>query len=327
MGYINDKNVNIESLADNITSSYINGCVVHVLGKGNVIFICSDNKTNLTFAAISGICMGVKKSSGISSGKVELIDGYEDVFKFVPDDQLFIFGNDLLKLQSKDSYIDKNSLIITNEQTSINVSNALLSLCDVFLSIIPIPLIIIDNSLYIIKTDSPSLSCNEVEYYKHDGNRNYLIRYDGKIKPCFGYGANYLYYKIFIDNPDIEYINKYSQSGYPPLFKSINYYSYRKEEIKYDKPSKLIENNNEYKWYSINKYIYTPSILNFNIISLTDQLDIINEEIKNYLKSNFNISEQTDEYINYIFELYDIKYDLISQINGKFNYKINMYLK
>ena len=68
-------------------------------------------------------------------------------------------------------------------------------------------------------------------------------------------------------------------------------------------------------------------ILNFNIISLTDRLDVINEEIKNYLKSNFNISEQTDEYINYIFELYDIKYDLISQINGKFNYKINMYLK
>lgn len=326
LGYINDKNVNIETLADNISSSYVNGCVIHVLGSGNIIFICSDNKSNLTFASISKLCKQTQTFSNIPTGVVSIIPGY-DAFKFIPDNNLFIFNNDNLELQSKDSYIDKNKLVITNEQISVNVSNALTSLYEVFSSIIPIPLIIIDNSLYIIKTDSPSLSCDEIEYYKHDGDRNYLIRYDGKIKPCFGYGANYLYYKIYIDNPDIEYINKYSQSGYPPLFKSIKYYSYRKEKIDYDEPSNLIKNNKEYKWYSLNKYIYVPSILNFNVLSIDDQLDNINDEIKNYLKINFNISEQNDEYIDYIFELYDIKYDLISQIEGKFNYKINMCLK
>ena len=51
-----------------------------------------------------------------------------------------------------------------------------------------IPLVSIDKSLFINHASSPSMSSNEIEYYKDDeigSGECYMLRYDGKIKPTF----------------------------------------------------------------------------------------------------------------------------------------------
>lgn len=326
LGYINDPSMDLESLADGKTSSYIGGCLIHTLGSGDILFICSNILNNLTFSAIDNIVNSI--SSGNSEvGSVGEISGYDGYYYYIPSGNIFTFLSDKLVLQSSTSYLDNNKLYLTNESISIQISDKLKTLKKIFSSIKTIPFIIIDNSLQIVKTDSPSLSCDEIEYYKLNNNRNYLIRYDGKIKPCFGYGDNYLYYKIFSDDGDIGAIKKYSQTGYPPLFKSINYYSYRYEVIEYNKPSKLINNNYEYKWFDVNKYIHLPGEMMFEIQSLDNDITNINNKIKNHLKETFDTNNISDDYYNYILNLYNITYNLLSSDDGNLIYEIKIILK
>ena len=245
---------------------------------------------------------------------------------YEPPFSMFTIEQNIL-LSNNDNYVSDHTMNIYGESISMGLSNILKKINNIFNSIVQIPLIILNNSLYISLADSPSLSSSEIVYYKRNNIRNYLIRYDGKIKPCFGYGDNYIYYKINNKSDDINTFRKYGDSGYSPLFQSIGFYAYKSEILNYDVPSNLINKNFEYKWFGKNKYIHTQNEFDFQIASDTDNINDINQKILEYFKDKFDFLNKSDDYYQYIISLYNIKYNLIEYNNSQYIYNIYMILK
>ncbi len=323
-GWMND-DVDLELLVDGANILYVDGYLVCSLGGGNILFICSKDRNMLTFAAITSLIRRVGESSNTKIGSIEQLPERSDLYRFIPNDHVFTLSGGNLNVESPVSYVDEHSLVLLSGNVSIDISESMYKLGKILDSVELIPLVIIDNSLSVVSCDSPSLSSTEVEYYKNNNKRNYLIRYDGKIKPCFGYGDNFLYYKIYSNDEDVKYINKYSSSGYPPLFKSIKYYAYRNELIKYQTPSTLIADNYEYKWFENNKYMYVPNVMQFTISSKTSSIDDVNKSVKEYLLKMFNVSD--DKGADYVLTLFNIRYNLLQYTNNEYTYEIKLNIK
>ena len=201
-------------------------------------------------------------------------------------------------------------------------------------SMVPPKCIIFDKSIQPTLADGPTMYTDEIEYIKDNIHRSYIFRYDGAIKPKFVNQNNILYYKQVYTNE--EYKNttyyKYSNTEYPPLYKSIGYYPINNKIIDYQNYSNI---NNykpmEYKWYNNSSNIFLRQTINSSIFSERNEnneyLDV-DTLIKNYLKKIYNLSD--DDKINYIYNLYDIKwnYDYISDNNvNDFKYNLKLTLK
>lgn len=141
----------------------------------------------------------------------------------------------------------------TYEDTIINY------LSEMMQSIIEPELISFDKSLYIKTADGPSLNINELTYYKNNqanSAENYVLRYDGRIIPCFisiddNY-KNYIYYKDQISDIRSENVPsklqssvyaRYIKSKYLPLYPSINYFGIKYIEENYDKNPEIKTSN------------------------------------------------------------------------------------
>ena len=183
------------------------------------------------------------------------------------------------------------------EGSELDVIN-LKSVIELLRSAVDQKVIAFKRSVLINKTDSPSYSTNEVDYYKDDDSYiTYLTRYDGNLRPTFISPAtpsdkndsnsthradiskpfNYVYYKKVYDKTEFNITDgtaseycKYSSSGYEPLFPSIGYYALGKSEIDYTDIH--IEDNTiiksgvdgepmEYKWYNNSKMLELPETI------------------------------------------------------------------
>lgn len=212
-------------------------------------------------------------------------------------------------------------------------------------------LILFGSSLLYNNADSPSKNSTEIKYIKDNGVRDYVIRYDGKIKPTFVDHNGTLYYKDYISDDRTEgksnlqksdYI-KYINSGYIPLYPSINYCAIKKlndwnynelpksEVSEYNNKVNIHGNSVEYSWFNngISLMLLPELELTHVRINAEDENskkteEIIKEEISNF----YNITDS--KVINYIVSKYDIEtnWDYLSDTNIKdYIYYIKLKLK
>jgi hypothetical protein len=183
----------------------------------------------------------------------------------------------------------------------------------------------------------------EIEYTKSDNIDQYLIRYDGKIRPCMiSYNSklynNYLYYKLSDKSDELDIYNKYIPTKFPPLYPSLNYFAIKKiDEIDFNKPSLLPHINSdsftdedklsnlEYSWYNYSQVYSLKTNITFNIEDNVKDEDELNTKIKKQLGKIYNISN--DIIIEYIYKQYEVLYDweytefIKNNVNSNFDYK------
>lgn len=146
--------------------------------------------------------------------------------------------------------------------------------------------IVIEKSIYGKLAPSPNRNSKEKKYYKVDTDfLQYLIRYDGNIKPTFitpnSNYFNYLYEKKClvsgedkdgnkIYNTDDGFL-KFLDPEFEPRFKSIGYYPYKNEKkLNYDSPMFNKDNNEELKWFNNSILINKPTRI------VVDDVDSLN---------------------------------------------------
>ena len=152
--------------------------------------------------------------------------------------------------------------------------------------------------------DPPSTNHNiEIEYRKNDSKNQYLIRYDGKIRPCMisinnTLYKNYLYCKLTDDENILNIFNRYIQTKFKPLYPSVNYFAIDKiASINYNEPNILPyltgvdqdkkESIVEYNWYNSSKVFSLWQKLKLDIVLYENSIeDVI-------------IGDDTDYYENY----------------------------
>jgi hypothetical protein len=154
-------------------------------------------------------------------------------------DYLFIYGDDIRDLTFKSilSMVYKASGA-SNRDTIKNVVGQLQSKLKSADSSKNPQAISLLSTLNIQRSNSPSLSSTEVEYYKSKQPGGYIFRYVGKIKPTFISNSdrwfNYRYgQKTFTDITWKEY-SRYYSTGFLPTFPSIGYTNYVREVEDYD---------------------------------------------------------------------------------------------
>lgn len=211
-------------------------------------------------------------------------------------------------------------------------------------------IVFINKGLNIKSANRPDIDTKnnyiEIEYTKNNSINQYLIRYDGKIRPCMishnnKLYNNYLYYKLSDNSTEIDIYNKYIPTKFPPLYPSLNYFAIKKiEKIDFDKPSLLpivntkidedLSNILEYSWYNMSQLYSLKTLLEFNIKGKYNTEEELIQEIKKELKNTYNL--QNDIIVEYIYNLYDIKYnweytDFIKNTNITFDYIYSVTMK
>lgn len=172
----------------------------------------------------------------------------------------------------------------------------------------------VDNSIYKTFSKSPSDNSKELIYKKCTIPGLYLFRHFGKIKPTFiDFDKNdrYEIKKITIQEYN-DFWNEFISTGYLPLYPSIkssnnDEYFYLK---KLDKNNKN-ENSVERKWFLDSNILVIES--NFEIsgeerVNINDNKIDAENIIKKELKTYYNINDN-DQTIDYIYNLYNIKYN------------------
>lgn len=211
-------------------------------------------------------------------------------------------------------------------------------------------IIIPKTSLSILKENGPSLSTQEISYYKNDAPGEYVLRYFGKIKPTFvnsenDINFNYVYYKDYLsdnrlDDKKSEYqrskYNIYSNTNYNPIFPSIDFFSIKKIKIDYEHIPMTYKNDSmlnkfENHWYNKNKNIVLSNTINAILYSEFDENgDYIKLEklIKNFLKKYYKNDD--NELIEYIYKLYNVEssfdYTSLDDIKN-YTYVVKLTLK
>ena len=258
----------------------------------------------------------------------DLLDISDRLKILILEDLMLLISDDINEFSFKNMYDMCTIYLLNNKNEYIE------NLLKVMNSKIDPELILLNTSLYWNTCDGPSKDIKEVTYFKNNETSEYVIRYDGKLKPTFVEANNYLYYKdTIIPNKTDKYYKKYSNSGYEPLFPSINYCAIKTiQNWEYDIPQKELINTTEYSWFNNNACIVILPKLQFNIevkhISKIENITTtIDEFVYNKLKETY--AEVDKNKILYIKSLYDITYDwnYISNDIDNYIYTITMKLK
>ena len=180
----------------------------------------------------------------------------------------------------------------------------------------------VDNSIYKTFSKSPSNDSKELIYKKCTIPGLYLFRYFGKIKPTFvDFDKNERYEIKKIKKQEYnKFWNKFIGTGYLPLYPSIKLGDDNDDEYFYLKKlhkSKKNENSVERKWFLDSNILVVES--NFKIsgeklVNISDNKINAENIIKEELKTYYNIEDIEDsraqaQTIDYIYNLYDIKYN------------------
>ena len=170
-------------------------------------------------------------------------------------------------------------------------------------------LILLDASLLYNYANGPSNKLTEIDYIKDNNSYNYVLRYDGNIKPTFIDNVNTIYYKDYISNDktDLKLENsvysKYNYLNYEPLYPSLNYCAIKKlKDWNYNELPKLkvsehnenvsiYDNNYEYSWFNESKIIILNPEIIFNEEKHVNDNKTINSIIETKLKTYYNIED------------------------------------
>lgn len=170
-------------------------------------------------------------------------------------------------------------------------------------------LILLDTSLLYNYANGPSNKLTEIDYIKDNNSYNYVLRYDGNIKPTFIDNVNTIYYKDYISNDktDLKLENsvysKYNYLNYEPLYPSLNYCAIKKlKDWNYNELPKLkvsehnenvsiYDNNYEYSWFNESKIIILNPEIIFNEEKNINDNKTINSIIETKLKNYYNIED------------------------------------
>lgn len=205
-------------------------------------------------------------------------------------------------------------------------------------------IIIFNNSLSFNNTVSPTIETTEIEYYKDDTVYNYVIRYDGHIKPTFTDKPEYLYYKDYASSKlSSSSYAIYGKNGQEPLFPSIGFCAIKKipnwtfDELpkvyvtEYDEPVDIYEQTYEYSWFNNNRCIILNDVIKFTYVCTPQEDgtyklidDIIYEVIGSYydIDDNGLVSYIKNQYV------YDNDWQYYSNTNvDDYIYNITLKLK
>lgn len=319
------------------------------------LFIVSRHDDLLTFRSIFN---SLKGKQGLSIYN-EDVDGYSGIDinikseglikalrKDIENELDILFGANI-KEHVKQQYPD-NKLYKSNLLHFIQVLYATLYSPDFE----NIPLVSIENSLYITRAIGPSLASSEIIYMKHNKKGPNLYRYGGKIKPTFigkdDEKTNYLYYKDYLsDKEELDELNipiksQWSKSIYSKFnnivcgytFPSIGYCAIKPVE-KWDYENvpntldyKPLISDIEYNWYNNGIHITLIPSLNIELQSkiINGEYVKIQELVKEYIGTYYNISGKL---LDYVFSLYEYEssfdYKDIKDITN-YTYKIKLTL-
>ena len=284
----------------------------------NMLFILSNDYSNLTFSRI-------KKILGEYFTKND--DGYLE-WKGI-DDEIFI-------TEESKKLSDKIKILLTylySKMISIDTSNN------------P-PVIVPGSTVDIYRVDSPSLSSQEIGYYKNDIDTvDYMLRYSGMIRPMFidehSKYKNYLYFKDWVQGAMYKtspYM-RYSHSGFLPEYPSLDYFSILHQDIDYQKVPELISRTKtsqiskfimndeyEYKWFNDGKLLVLESFIEFNYESKSQNYTI-DEGIIEYLMDYYQIDRERSLYIKKLYNI-DINFEYAKKDDiDSYIYHIELKLK
>lgn len=158
---------------------------------------------------------------------------------------------------------------------------------------------------------APSMSMNttEVEYFKTN-EFNYVLRYDGKIKPAFTVNRNTLYYKESLSEADVpnSVYSVYNKNEFEPLYPSIGYCAIKKlDNWSYDSIYDTTEH--EYSWFNNSKVLILTDTINFTYVNtkVNGTYKAVDDIIIEYLQVYYNTNNIS--LIKYIKELYNYTND------------------
>lgn len=174
------------------------------------------------------------------------------------------------------------------------------------------------SSLDLSKSDSPSLSSTEIDYYKSSKSGTYIHRYFGKIKPTFfdpndymEERFNYRFYKKIIKPQDFNssIFQKYNSTGFSPSYPSIDYYGLDKKDEYYNWNKDHIDSP-EYHVFNDNNIFILDHRIDAKIpsaIGLDGKYVKLKELVKDYLRQYYNIEDTpaNQKLIQYIDSLYE----------------------
>ena len=231
----------------------------------------------------------------------------------------------------------KNIKIVANFQKTI-FEEKLKLIKELLENKIESSIILLDKSLLYDYIDSPNNKSNEIYYIKDDNTSNYVIRYDGKIKPTFVDNRNTIFYKDYINENELgtSIYAKYGKLKYEPLYPSIDYCAIKKSSnIDYTYlPEDIYNNDYEYSWFNNSKCLMlNPKItFKYNTKDNTKVNGIkkLDEIIVDKLKEYYNIEDNDITKLNYIKNLYEYTNNLEYYSNTDINdyiYNITLTLK
>ena len=245
------------------------------------------------------------------------------------------------------TYKNKNNF---NDITDVLYKNTLDELYKFLISRIEPKIVYLSNSLMYTQSDSPikHININEIDYIKEDNVYNYVIRYDGKIKPTFTDNVSTLYYKdyVSIENIKNSIYSKYAVLNYEPIYPSIDYCPIKKlnewnrtiypkvKVSEHDNNVDILGNNFEYKWFNESHCLILNNEINFIYTKLVSQNDnktidnIIEEKLKNYYNIEDNkklqfIKNMYNYTINWEYHNSTNIQDYVYNITLKLNYDKN----
>lgn len=370
--YVVNENKRIEGTHITKDTKYINN--IKYLNLKNVIDTTEDNK-EVDFYLLGLLCTPKLFTIIIDSFKndnslvFEPINNLHDtskttLFALKIDKLIIILGNsridfsfgkmfDTLKL-----FVNADSTIYDNESVLYYIKK----LYDIMQNKMDPELVLFNNSLAWTYANGPSKEIEEISYIKQNVSE-YVLRYDGKIKPTlvpakdFAYSYSRLYYKDFVS--DIKNNNnetnlqksnyvKYMNSGFEPLYPSLNYYAINNvSNWSYSKLPKVSVTETklsntaditllpsiEYSWFNDSKILTLLNALHFvKEVKITDAnktyKEILTDIIQNYISEFYNVTDIKS--INYIISKYNIhnNWNYISDTSVKdYKYDITMILK
>lgn len=278
-----------------------------------------------------------------SDSLVQIFDNNKSIYMMYINDLVMILSTDInvFAFANFYEYLYKDSI---NEFSKYddNTKSILVELYKMMASKIEPSLIILNKSLRYVNADSPILYTTEIEYVKDDITSNYVVRYDGKIKPTFTDKASTLYYKDYVTENNIKDSTYaiYNVLKFEPLYPSIDYCAIKKiTEWDYETcPYVKVTGNNdnvflynnlyEYSWFNNNKCLVINPYIEFTYIKTKDDIKSVDEIITDRLREYYNTD--VPELIQYIKGLYDCKnnweYISLNNIND-YIYHISLKLK
>ena len=310
----------------------------------------------LTYKIIKCCILFLDKTHGLDIfEKANYIKIADDIFCKQADNKLFIMVNNYKE------HIENNNLSILKPlvyknfiklQLNQNLSNLKILQASISNPIYP-KFIFFKKGISINAANRPVTDGGndiEIQYYKDDKFTNkYLIRYDGKIRPCLidvnkSIYYNYIYSKLSMDDKIlIDIFNKYIPSGFNPLYPSIRYFSINTGEfisdndffnvIEYDDSVDIIkgdsgkskklsythpfegycyenEHHKEYKWFNFSRIYNLIPIIEFDIIGKYSEIQT-EDVLMNKIRDEFfkKIDVKDNKEQDFIYKQYDVHYE------------------